>query len=217
MHQPPSPPRNRHSFRPLMFAPPQAETRREAPSHVRLRACALPVAAIDHLDAQDLLDELAEEQLAFTMNLACLERAFDHAPNGGARDALAQRIDDLSALHDALEDLEKTAIDPRVHRAYVEGAALSDYLRGVYAWVHATCRALEHLAAGLAKRNVDWAIYRWRIEEAKNFHFDELWPQIRADVKSIANEDFDLGVALVCARSSILEKRLGEPLRSQRD
>jgi hypothetical protein len=46
-------------------------------------------------------------------------------------------------------------------------------------------RALDHLAGSLRKLQPDWALLRWRIEEAKNFHFDELHAPIRADLEAL--------------------------------
>lgn len=218
MNQPPPPPK-RHSFRPLLFAPPQgadamprtspprpapgrstppvlpkpprlpAEGRRGAgESHVRLRA--MPVANIDWLDAQDLLDELCEDQLTLSMNLACLEQAVEGTPRlpatRSALSALQARLVDLGVLRDALAAVQLRTADPRVHRLFLPDAPLADYLRGLYAWAHAVVRALDQLAAGVRAAKPDWAMLRWRLEEAKNFHFDELHEPIRADLAALA-------------------------------
>jgi hypothetical protein len=169
---------------------------------------------IDVLDAQGILDDLHEEHLAFALSLACLERAIESTPADPAtriaQRTLAARFADLEELRDALAELHRVAADRRVHRLFVDGAALSDYLRGIYAWVHAVVRALGELARGVAERQVDWARYRCRIEQAKNFHFDELWEAIRADVRSLPRDDLDDAVASVCAGACILEKRLDQ-------
>ena len=62
---------------------------------------------------------------------------------------------------------------------------MADYLRGVYAWTHAVLRALDVLVAGLCIMQPDWVSYRLRIEEARNFHFDELEEVIKEDLASL--------------------------------
>ncbi|MBX3190402.1 MAG: hypothetical protein KF819_25605 [Labilithrix sp.] len=162
---------------------------------MRLRALpnasSLPRSAdIEFLDAQDLLDELCEDQLTFGMNLACLERAVEQAPRDpSARAALRtleMRLADLCALRDALAALQLATADSRVHRLFVPDSPLADYLRGIYAWAHALVRALDQLASSLRDLSPDWALVRWRIEEAKNFHFDELHDAVRADLLALS-------------------------------
>jgi hypothetical protein len=181
---------------------------------------ALPSVGVEHLDAQDLLDELCEEQLAYSMNLACLEQAIEQAPREAATRAaiatLEARYRDLVTVRDALARIHHASIERRVQRIFVTDSALTDYLRGLYAWVHAIVRALEHLAGTLRTRQppVDWALLRWRIEEAKNFHFDELIPQIRADVATLAAvpgaEFIDDAVERTFAAAALLETRLDQ-------
>ena len=160
-------------------------------SHIRLRAQAMPLpraTEIDYLDAQELLDELCEDQLMLSMNLTCLEElvaaAPVDAPARGALRTLAARLADLGALRDALANVQLSTIDPRLQRIAVPDSPLADYLRGIYAWAHAVVRALDHLAASL-RAQPDWALLRWRIEQAKNFHFDELHEPIRADLTAL--------------------------------
>ncbi len=195
----------RHSFRPLLFAPAQGPEamRKTAPappplprkrqeSHVRLRSAdvAPPAADVHFLDAQDLLDELCEDQLNVSMNLACLERAAEDGPRDpsarAALRALEARVADLSAVRDALAAVQQVAVDRRLHRLFVPDAALAEYLRGLYAWMHAVIRALDAVAASLHTLSTDWALFRWRVEEAKNFHFDELHDAVRADLAALA-------------------------------
>jgi hypothetical protein len=206
VNQPPSTPKKSHSFRPLLFAPPQGSdalpqtipppprvmTRSANDSHVRLRAQAAPVLRapdIEFLDAQDLLDELCEDQLTMSMNLACLEETVAAAPRDASSRAalrtIEARIADLGALRDALANVHVATVDPRLQRLVVPDSPLADYLRGMYAWAHAVVRALDHLAGSL-RAQPDWALLRWRIEEAKNFHFDELHAAIRADLLALA-------------------------------
>ena len=162
-------------------------------SHVRLRspAPALPrVTDIEYLDAQDLLDELCEDQLTLSMNLTCLEEALGQAPRDpSARAALRtleSRIVDLGAVRDALTQVMQATVDPRVQRLVVPDSPLAEYLAGIHAWTNAVMRALDQLAVSLRTLQPDWALLRWRIEEAKNFHFDELFVAIRADLQALA-------------------------------
>jgi hypothetical protein len=212
VNPPPSIPKNRHSFRPLLFAPPQGSdalpktlpppawmpsaaakpSRSANDSHVRLRAMStsLPRATdIDYLDAEDVLDELCEDQLMLSVNLTCLEDLVAGAPpDASARAALrtlSARLADLGALRDALANVQLSLVDPRLQRISIPDSPLADYLRGIYAWSHAVVHALEHLAGSLRARP-DWALLRWRIEEAKNFHFDELHDAIRGDLTALA-------------------------------
>jgi len=217
VNPPPSLPKNRHSFRPLLFAPAQGSDAlpktlpppprlpsappppARAPkaklsandSHIRLRAQSAPLpraTEIDHLDAQDLLDELCEDQLTLSMNLTCLEELVAAAPQDAAARAalrtLAARLADLAALRDALANVQLSTVDPRLQRIVVTDSPLADYLRGIYSWAHAALRALEHLAGSL-RGQPDWALLRWRLEEAKNFHFDELHGAIRDDLTAL--------------------------------
>jgi hypothetical protein len=217
VNQPPSMPKKRHSFRPLMFAPPQgpasadalptlppparvpraAELKRSAnDSHVRLRA-PLPGQNfpqglgldLELLESQDLLDELCEDQLTMSMNVAGLEESIARAPRDASASAalrtLESRVADLGALRDALANVQLAMIDPRLQRLATPSSPLSEYLRGLYAWTHAVVRALELLATSLRNRP-DWALLRWRLDEAKNFHFDELHEPMRADLLALA-------------------------------
>jgi hypothetical protein len=161
-------------------------------SHVRLRTLSSPLPRatdIEFLDAQELLDELCEDQLTMSMNLACLEESVEQAPRDvSARAALATldaRLLDLAALRDALAIVQQSTVDTRLQRLVVPDAPLSDYLRGLYAWAHAVMRALDQLSVSLRTLQPDWALLRWRLEEAKNFHFDELHGAIKADLQAL--------------------------------
>ena len=204
MIQPPSLPKKSHSFRPLLFAPPQGRDalpptipppprmpsslgRSPSDSHIRLRAPLLGTTQL--MDAQDVLDELCEDHLMMSMNLACLEEAVGRTPrDGSARAAvrtLEARLADLGALRDALACVQQATIDPRLQRLAAPDSPLADYLRGLYAWAHAVVGALDQLATSLRTLQPDWALLRWRIEEAKNLHFDELHGAIRADLQAL--------------------------------
>ncbi len=256
MNQPPSLPKNRHSFRPLLFAPLQGPDalpptiqppprslatqlpplgRSASDSHVRLRAFSAPplapllsAADLELIDAQEVLDELGEDQLTMSMNLSCLEEAASLGPREPSARAVARtleaRLADLGALRDALAYLHQRTIDPRLQRLVLPDSPLAEYLRGLYAWAHAVVRALEQLAVSLRTLTPDWALLRWRIEEAKNFHFDELHDAIRADLQAleiIANggsfganmppiEELQYAVEHLFATSVTLEEHLEE-------
>jgi hypothetical protein len=183
------------------YDPPMRENHRPPPahdasrprvndSHVRLRSAPAGalVARIDWLDAQEVLDELCEDQLTLSVNLACLEETLEEGSPAarGASRSFATRLDALGAVRDALAILHTRSVDPRLHRLFVPDAPLAEYLRGVYAWTHAVVRALDHLLGGLRAFSPDWAHYRWRLEEAKNFHFDELDDAIHRDLEAVA-------------------------------
>ncbi|HEY8074921.1 MAG TPA: hypothetical protein VIF62_12445, partial [Labilithrix sp.] len=109
------------------------------------------------------------------------------------------------------------AIDKRVQRLFVADAALADYARGLYAWAHAVVRALETLAITLRTRRADWAMLRWRLEEAKNFHFDELQPKIRSDAASIdasCSEELEDAIDRLFTAAGVLETRLDRKFTS---
>lgn len=171
----------------LVEAPPSTNQEEEAPPTLR--------GSIEWLEAQDLLDELAEDQLMLSMNLTCLERIAQSRPRDvstlAALRCLDDRIADLMNMRDALAVMHLSTIAKSVHRAFLPDAPLADYVRGVYAWLHAVVRALDTLSHGLQVMQADWASYRWRIEEAKNFHFDELEEAIRADLESLVVESGD--------------------------
>ena len=92
-------------------------------------------------------------------------------------------------LRDALATVAVLADERRFHGLFVPESPLADYLRGLYAWAHAVVHALETLASGLRALEPDWALVRWRIEEAKNFHFDDLMEGIRDEVVRIRIQD----------------------------
>lgn len=190
-----------------MFAPPQGPdalprtlppprvpaTRSAGDSHVRLRAQALPfprATEIALLDAQELLDELGEDQLTMCMQLGGLEETVVEGPRDpsarAALQTLQARVADLGALRDALAKVHAAIVDPRLQRIVLPDSPFADYLSGLYSWVHAVVRALDDLATSMRTLQPDWALLRWRIEEAKNFHFDELHEPVRADLLALA-------------------------------
>jgi hypothetical protein len=238
VNPPPSIPKNHPAFRtlPPLVTPDVAPAVAKKPrlsandSHIRLRAQSVPLpraTEIDYLDAQDLLDELCEDQLVLTMNLTCLEQRVAAArPDDASRAALgtlSARIADLDALRDALAIVQLSAIDPRLQRIAVPDSPLADYLNGLYAWAHAVVSALDELARSLHGQP-DWAFLRGSLEEAKNLHFDELHEAIRADLTALtvvayggafgANhppvEELEYAVEHLIATAVALEKHLDE-------
>jgi hypothetical protein len=77
----------------------------------------------------------------------------------------------------------------------------------------------------------DWALYRGRIEEAKNFHFDELHDAIRADLQALTIaagggsfgarvppiDDLQEAVEALFTTATTLEARLDECLVERSD
>lgn len=200
----PPPPPKRHGSSPFFSAPssmpktlppPRGKRLTDPParrgsgeSHVRLRA--MPLGDVTWLDANLFLDEIGEEHLNMAVSLAALERAIAHTPwDPSARAALTvlgARVGELGRVGEALTRLHDAATDARVHRALVPDGPLADYLRGIYAWVHASLRALEQLAADLRALTPDWAQLRYRLEEAKLFHFAELEGAVHAELVALA-------------------------------
>lgn len=128
--------------------------------------------------------ELCDDREKLVGDLANLERLVAGAP-AATQPGLRERIAKISDLAAALQAVTGAAEEPTLHAAFFPDAPLADYLRGVVAWLQATLRALEDLTARLLRMRPDWASYRWRIEEAKNFHFDELRPRIVADLTAL--------------------------------
>jgi hypothetical protein len=205
-----SQPQKRHSFRPLLFAPPQGRdaqptslppappvavpppAKPRSDSHVRIRvpASAAPDVEIEFLDALELLDDLGDDQLTLSMALASIERATETGPRDlsalAALRAVYERVEDIRAVRNAIAEVQRIAVDKRLHRIFVGDAPLAEYLRGVYAWLHEVARALGAVAFELQTLSADWAAFRRRIDEAKNFHFDELMVPIVEDLKALA-------------------------------
>lgn len=198
-----SQPQKRHSFRALLFAPPQGpdalpktlpppSQKPRSDSHVRLRAqtSAAPDVEIEFLDALELLDDLGDDQVTLSMALASIERATETGPRDlsalAALRAIYERVEDLRAVRNAIADVQKIAIDRRLHRVFVADAPLAEYLRGVYAWLHEAAKALGVVATELQSLSADWPAFRRRMDGARNFHFDELMAPIQADLSSLA-------------------------------
>lgn len=198
-------------------------------SHVRLADPRRPgLGRVEWLEAQDLLDELGDEQLTLSLNLECLERARHARPTDpcaiAALPSIAQRIEDLGRVRDALARLQLATVAKSVHRALLPDQPLAEYLRGVYAWTLAIVRALDQLVAGLVQARPDWSLYRSRVEEATCFHFPELEDAIEEDLASLYLESDDAGSGraavrrvrqafeLLLQQARLLERRLAEGL-----
>jgi hypothetical protein len=172
----------------------------------------------------EILDELIEDQLVLSMSLSCLDELVEHSPRDpsarAAQGVLCARIADLMTLRDALALVQLALVASHTHALVAPDASLSDYLRGVYSWTHALVRAFEDLARSLVTLEPDWAQARWRIEEARNFHFDELHEPIRSDLlaASIMSDEADVAaiealahaVANLFAHARNLDSRLEE-------
>lgn len=203
-------PQKRHSFQPLMFAPPQGpdalpktlppppdlappSAKPRSESHVRIRAQAVTAAApdveIEFLDALELLDDLGDDQMALSLLLAAIERATETGPRDlsalAALRSVYERVEDLRAVRNAIADVQRIAVDRRLHRVFISDSPLAEYLRGVYAWLHETARALDVVATQLHGLDADYVTYRRRIDEAKNFHFDELRGEIDTEIAAL--------------------------------
>jgi hypothetical protein len=159
---------------------------------VRLRApaSAAPDVEIEFLDALELLDDLGDDQLTLSMALASIERATESGPRDlsalAALRAIYERVEDLRAVRNAIAEVQRIAIDRRLHRVFVADAPLAEYLRGVYAWLHEAAHALGVVATELQSLTADWPSFRRRMEGARNFHFDELMAPIQTDLSSLA-------------------------------
>jgi hypothetical protein len=180
----------------------------------------MPLGEITWLDANVFLDEIAEEQLQLATSLAALERSVAPAPRDAsaraALEILARRVRGVGQMRDVLASLHAATVDPRLHRVLLPDAPLSEYVRGIYAWLHAVVRALADLEGGLRALQPDWAQLRYRLEEAKMFHFDELEDAIAADLLALdivtlgGTSDLERVVVALLAAAGELESALDE-------
>lgn len=207
----------RHSFRPLLFAPPQGSEalpktlpppKPRSDSHVRIRAqaaTAAPDVEIEFLDALELLDDLGDDQLTLSMALASIERATETGPRDlsalAALRSIYERVEEIRGVRNAVAEIQRIAVDRRLHRVLVADAPLAEYLRGVYAWLHEAARALGIVARELQTLSADYVAFRRRLDEAKNFHFDELMGHIAVDLKTL----HEVSMALDAPRPPVRE------------
>lgn len=208
---------------------PPAASRRD--SHVRLCSEAAPLLGrLFDLDADDVLDELAEEMMALDARLGRLARAAtsleSHArprPADTASAAAFVAIDGVAAelgkLRAALGGILKAGGEGSVQHVFA--GDFSDYLRGTCAWAQAILGALDQLVAELWAGAPEYLRYRSRIDAARNLHFDELEPAIarQLDGSYAASRDERLrglhGAFLeLVAAARRLERQLEAPVTS---
>jgi hypothetical protein len=122
------------------------------------------------------------------------------------REVLYDRYEDLRLVAWAMSAVERELSDPSLASLAAEGES-ADYLRGLYAWSHAASRALQGLSADLRRGGPDWALYRFRLEEASQFVFDELegplLDAVRANGTPAASALHDAYVALFAAVAEV--------------
>jgi hypothetical protein len=132
---------------------------------------------------------LGDDQVTLSMALASIERATEDGPRDlsalAALRAIYERVEDIRAVRNAITDVQRIAIDRRLHRVFVADAPLAEYLRGVYAWLHEAARALGVVSMELKSLSADWSSFRRRMDGARNFHFDELMAPIQADLAAL--------------------------------
>jgi hypothetical protein len=213
--------------RPSMPAPPPE--RRSRDSHVRL--CSQPsprLGRIDEVEAQDVLEDLAEEVAAIDTRLDRLERAAvsleSHArprPSDRASEAAFATLDACFAeLRRVSEALSRVRDLGQARKAeHVFAGDLSDYLRGLCVWIHASLAAMDQLVAELWAGTPEYAKFRVKIDTAKDAHFDELEAPLleRLATSHLATGDTviaRLRVALeeLVYRTRRLEARLDTPM-----
>lgn len=164
----------RSGFRPFVV---------DSPVHDATRRWAIG-GHVTWLEAEDLIAELCEDQLILSTRVTGLgrtSRANAQALGAGFR----ARVSELARVRDALAALLLTTDSVRVHRAFLPEAPLAEYLRGAFAWTLTVVRALERFAVSLLASQPDRSTLYARLEAARNFHFDELEPDIRDDLGSL--------------------------------
>lgn len=161
-------------------------------SAIRERPVSLD-AGIAWIDAQDVLDEMADDELRLATALtglshACMLTPPDPSTNAAAR-IVANHLSDLTTLRDALVQVHALGSEPRLHALFLPDTALSDYLRGVFAWAFAVVSALEELAESVRTRRADLEAFRAHVEDAQNLHFDELVDPIREELRAFLSKE----------------------------
>jgi hypothetical protein len=126
---------------------------------------------------------LANDQLNFTVNLLHLTRLLQGGPTGMLTEAaatkIADRLGDLEDVRDAI-DAVLAVRDPFLERLLVQGAALSVYLKGVYAYGEGLSEAFEEALSGFA--SIDGPALRFRLAESSQFYFDGLIHAVRFEL-----------------------------------
>ena len=136
----------------------------EAPEAARARAVLAELVVLREDNALGVL-ELAQQMRHLAVN----------SPRARplVREVLYDRYEDLRLVAWAMAEVERELSAPGL-AALAANPEAADYFRGLYAWSHAVGRALLGLAADLRHGGPDWAMYRFRVEEAAQFVFDEL-------------------------------------------
>jgi hypothetical protein len=142
------------------------------------------------VEAQQFLDDVADAQITLAVNLESLEESLDHVAYDPSTIAAAatmrRRLGELREMEEALADVCAASAYPVLAPLFLRDAPLSDYLRGLQAWTNGVVRALEQLSTELRVPPADWATLRSRLQEAAQFHLQELTELIYAEVAKLS-------------------------------
>lgn len=126
---------------------------------------------------------LANDQLNLTVNLLHLSRLLQGEPVGLLTKAgaakIADRLGDLEDVNDAI-DAVLAVRDPFIERLLVPGAALSVYLKGLFAYGEGLVETFEEALGGFA--SIDGPAMKFRLAESSQFYFDGLSHAIRFEL-----------------------------------
>ena len=126
---------------------------------------------------------LANDQLNLTVSLLHLSRLLEGEPTGlltrAAAHKIADRLGDLEDVRDAIEHV-LSIHDPFLERLLVQGAALSVYLKGLYAYGEGLSETFEEALSGLG--SIDGPALRFRLAESSQFYFDGLIHAVRFEL-----------------------------------
>jgi hypothetical protein len=170
-------------------APPPAVEK--SPSHVRVRnpndSVTSEMPTQEWSEACAFIDTMGELQLNFQVNLLCLENtleqmSYDRSANAAA-DTLRTRIQELTDVRDALNDIYLDAAEPAFAPLFGAEAPLTAYIKGVYLWCNEVTGALTELSNALRVLQPDWFELRQRIDRAGMWYFDGLPREIRPELE----------------------------------
>lgn len=197
----------------------------DAPAHhpasfVRARSADVtgPMPNAAWAEASAFLDVMGELQLNLGVSLLCLDDAVGTMPYDrsavAASETLRTRIQELTDLRDALNELYLDATDPSFAPLFAADAPLTAYLKGVYLWAGDVAIALDDLAKALRLLQPDWFALRTRLERAAMWYFDGLPNEIRPELARLGvSESFTAKVEEVFFAARFLahglEKRFG--------
>ena len=138
-------------------------------------------------DACAFLDAMGELQLNLTVNLHCLESSvlgatYDRSANAAA-ETLRTRIQELTDLRDALNELYFEATDASLAPLFAADAQLTAYLKGTYLWCNEITSALTELSNTLQALQPDWFTLRTRLDRAAMWYFDGLPNEVRVETE----------------------------------